>query len=46
MEYLSDTNDGHDHEVDAAVFLDFEKAVNNLSFERDKEILKKAKDLV
>lgn len=46
MEYLSDTDDGHDHEVDEAVFLDFEGAIKNLSFERDKEILKKAKDLV
>lgn len=46
MEYLSDSKDGHDHEVDEIAFLDFEEALGRLTYKDDKEILKKAKDLL
>lgn len=42
MEYLEDTQDGHDHEVDETLFLPFKEAYEKLTFKDDKEMLKKA----
>jgi len=45
MKYISGAENGHDHEVDEALFLPFEEAVKKLTFEKDKEFLKKGKEL-
>lgn len=46
MEYLGDTKEGHDHEVDEAKFFPFNEAFEKLTFEDDKDILKKAKEIL
>lgn len=46
MEYLSDTDKGHDHEVEEAVFVDFYAAYEKLTFKDDKEMLKKGRELL
>ena len=46
MEYLSDTKDGYDHEVDETLFLPFKEAYEKLTFKDDKEILKRAKEIL
>jgi 8-oxo-dGTP pyrophosphatase MutT (NUDIX family) len=46
MEYLSGSEKNHDMEVEDAVFLPLEEALDKLTFQGDKEILKKAKSLI
>lgn len=46
MEYKSDGRDGHDSEVDEVQFLPFEEAYEKLTYKDDKEILKKAKEIL
>jgi 8-oxo-dGTP pyrophosphatase MutT (NUDIX family) len=46
MEYVNDTKLGHDNEVDEVKFLPFDKAVHNLTFKGDKELLIKARELL
>lgn len=46
MEYLFDSKDGHDHEVDEVAFLPFDEAHKKLTFKNDKEILTKAKEIL
>jgi bis(5'-nucleosidyl)-tetraphosphatase len=43
MEFSGGSPDNHDHEVEKAEFLGYEKALKNLSFDNEKEILEKAK---
>jgi 8-oxo-dGTP diphosphatase len=46
MEYVSDTQNGHDDEADEARFFPHEEAHRKLSFKDDKEILKKAREIL
>lgn len=42
MEYLSDTGNGHDGEIEEAAFFPHKEALEKLTFKNDKETLKKA----
>jgi 8-oxo-dGTP pyrophosphatase MutT (NUDIX family) len=44
MEFVSQTESGHDHEVDEVAFLSFKEAQNKLTFTKDKEFLETAKE--
>jgi len=46
MEYVKDLPDGHDFETAKIFWLPFDKAYKKLSFGGEKEILKKAKELL
>ena len=46
MEIVKKTKEGHDEEVDKVSFQEFEKAYDLLSFKDDKNILKKAKEML
>jgi len=46
MKYLKDGKHGHDKEVDETAFLPFQEAHNRLTFDNDKKLLAKAKDLL
>lgn len=46
MRYERDTKEGPDEEVDKATFLPFGKAHSFLTFKNDKEMLKKAKEVL
>ena len=45
MEYISGNPKNHDKEVSESIFLDFNEALDKLTFKNEKEILKKAKEL-
>jgi 8-oxo-dGTP diphosphatase len=44
MEYLRDTGNGHDEEIEKVKFLSYEDALKKLTFKNDKDLLKKAKE--
>lgn len=46
MEIVRKTKEGHDEEIDEVILLEFEKAYQLLSFKDDKNILKKAKEIL
>ena len=46
MEYAGDKKEGHDHEVDETVFVDFAEALEKLTFKDDKEMLKKGREIL
>ena len=46
MEYEKDIKEGPDNEVDKVAFLPFDEAHSLLTFKNDKEMLKKAKELL
>lgn len=46
MELVKKTKEGHDNEIDEVKFEEFEKAHELLSFKDDKNILKKAKEIL
>ncbi len=46
MEYVDGDPNNHDSEVEEAVFLPFNEALEKLTFVKDKNILKKAKALI
>jgi 8-oxo-dGTP pyrophosphatase MutT (NUDIX family) len=46
MGYLEDVSRGHDGEVEKAIFVPFDEALEKLTFKDDKETLKKAGNLV
>lgn len=46
MEYVSGNPKNHDKEVSESVFFDFNEALEKLTFKNEKEILKKAKELL
>lgn len=46
MEYLKDKKEGHDHEIDEAIFLSFDEAFEKLTFKDDKEMLKKGREIL
>ncbi len=46
MEYLEGDTKGHDAEVDKAIFVDFDKAYNQLTYETEKEILAQAHEIL
>lgn len=46
MKYLVSTKDGHDNEVDEAIFLPFKEALERLTFKKDKEFLKMGKEIL
>lgn len=46
MEYVSGNPKNHDEEVSESVFFDFDEALNKLTFKNEKEILKKAKEIL
>ena len=43
MKYLGDTKEGHDWEVEEAIFVSYKEALEKLSFKDDKKMLKRAK---
>lgn len=46
LKYLGDTKEGHDWEVEETIFVPYKEAFEKLSFKDDKEILKKAKEVL
>ena len=46
MEYAGDKKEGHDHEVDETVFVDFAEALEKLTFKDDKKMLKKGREIL
>jgi len=46
MEVIKKTKEGHDQEIDQVSFQEFDKAYELLTFKDDKNILKKAKELL
>ena len=46
MEYVKDLPEGHDDETSEVAWLSFDEALKTLSFSGEKQILKKAKDLL
>lgn len=46
MEFIKGTPGGHDHEVDEVRFFPFQEAFEKLSFDNDKNMLKKAKEIL
>jgi 8-oxo-dGTP pyrophosphatase MutT (NUDIX family) len=46
MEVIKKTKEGHDNEIDEVKFEEFEKAHKLLTFKDDKNILKKAKEIL
>lgn len=46
MEYVEKSEDGHDWETAEVSWLEFDEAYNILSFPREKEVLKKAKEIL
>lgn len=46
MEYLDGSTDDHNWEVDAAEWFPIDEAVDRLSYKGDREIVKKARDLI
>ncbi|MFH1971733.1 MAG: NUDIX domain-containing protein [Patescibacteria group bacterium] len=46
MEIIKKTKEGHDQEIDEVSFQEFDKAYELLTFKGDKNILKKAKELL
>jgi 8-oxo-dGTP pyrophosphatase MutT (NUDIX family) len=45
MEYIEDTDNGHDWETQEVLWLPYDEAYKRLSFKGEKEILEKAKEL-
>lgn len=46
MEYLSNTKEGYDGETSEVAWLPYEKAYEKLTFDREKDVLKKGRDLL
>ncbi len=46
MEYVSGNPKNHDKEVSESVFFDFDEALSKLTFKNEKEILKRAKEIL
>lgn len=46
MEVVKKTKEGHDQEIDEVTFQEFDKALKLLTFKDDKNILKKAKEIL
>lgn len=46
MEVVKKTKEGHDNEIDEVTFREFEEAFGLLTFKDDKNILKKAKEIL
>ena len=46
MKYVKDLPEGHDDETSEVAWLSFDEALKTLSFSGEKQILKKAKDLL
>ncbi|HTK03686.1 MAG TPA: NUDIX domain-containing protein [Alphaproteobacteria bacterium] len=46
MEYVKDLPEGHDAETSEVVWLDFDEAYKKLSFSGEKQVLKKASELL
>ncbi|RJR17495.1 MAG: NUDIX hydrolase [Nitrospiraceae bacterium] len=46
MKYLDGSTDDHDHEVDEAVWLPIDDAMKKLSYKSERDMVRKAKDMI